>query len=43
VALPTSQINIWGKSANRIQSDDRTNKQTNTQTEITTLSIDVVL
>ena len=29
VDLPSSQINIWGKSANRFQSDDRTNKQSN--------------
>jgi len=39
VALPSSLIKIFGKSVQGFLSYDQTNKQTDTQTEITTLNI----
>ena len=39
VGLPSSPIKIWGKLVQGFLSYDRTNKQTDRQTEITTLYI----
>ena len=43
VGLPRSPIKIWGKSVQGFLSYDRKNKQTDRQTEITALYIDISL